>query len=197
MILLTAVFQYTFCNAMIYHNSTLTQTGPNWTLISGFSEGQTASGKENFKNSVEWVHPLDLHYVCKGIQGWPKIILQVSCLDSIGRSWVVGYGCCALPSTPGYHTIKVPCWVPAATTVTERLKQYFIGGGHELTQTDIINLGSDRFDRFIEIIFNKKKIDTIFFCLNRFKLITQSKGEIKLNICIVLRNLTQFGVEYK
>ncbi|XP_046961079.1 B9 domain-containing protein 2-like isoform X2 [Vanessa cardui] len=150
------------------------QTGPNWTLISGLSEGQTAAGKENFKKNIDWVHPLDLHYVCKGIQGWPKIILQVSCLDSFGRSWVVGYGCCALPSTPGYHTIKVPCWVPAATTVTERLKQYFIGGGHELTQTDIINLGSDR-----------------------FKLITQSKGEIKLNICIVLRNLTQFGVEYK
>lgn len=76
--------------------------------------------------------------------GWPKIILQVSCLDAVGRSWIVGYGCCTIPSTPGYHTIKVPCWVPAATTVTERLKQFFIGGAHELAQTDLINLGSDR-----------------------------------------------------
>lgn len=76
--------------------------------------------------------------------GWPKIILQVSCLDAVGRSWIVGYGCCTIPSTPGYHTIKVPCWVPAATTVTERLKQFFIGGAHELAQKDLINLGSDR-----------------------------------------------------
>lgn len=46
--------------------------GPNWTLLSGHCEGQTVSGKENFTNHVDWVHPIDLHYVCKGIQG--KII---------------------------------------------------------------------------------------------------------------------------
>lgn len=73
------------------------------------------------------------------------MILQVSCLDSIGRSWVVGYGSCNIPSSPGHHTVQVSCWAPAATTVTDKLRQIFIGGSHELTQTDLVNLGSDRF----------------------------------------------------
>lgn len=78
------------------------------------------------------------------ITGWPKLVLQVSCLDSIGRSWVVGYSCCSLPSAPGQHVIQVPCWAPVATTLTDRIRQYFLGGSHQLIETDIINLGKDR-----------------------------------------------------
>ncbi|XP_052747362.1 pyruvate kinase isoform X2 [Bicyclus anynana] len=147
---------------------------PNWSLISGYSEGQTISAKADYKKNVIWNQPIDLHYVSKGIQGWPKIVLQVNCLDSLGRSWIVGYGSCNIPAAPGQHLIKVPCWVPAATTVTDKLRQMFIGGAHELSQTDIVNLGCDR-----------------------FKLNTQSKGDIELRIYIILRNFNQFGVEYK
>ncbi|XP_034829441.1 B9 domain-containing protein 2-like isoform X5 [Maniola hyperantus] len=150
------------------------QAGPNWTLISGYSECQTTSAKPDCKNNIVWNQPIDLHYVSKGIQGWPKIILQVNCLDSIGRSWILGYGSCSIPSAPGQHIIQVPCWVPAATTVTDKLRQIFIGGTHQLTQTDIVNLGSDR-----------------------FKLNTLSKGNIELKVYIILRNFNQFGVEYK
>ncbi|XP_072936622.1 B9 domain-containing protein 2-like isoform X2 [Epargyreus clarus] len=150
------------------------QTGPNWTLICGCSEGQTVSGKPDFKKSVIWAQPLNLHYVTKGIQGWPKLVLQVSCLDSVGRSWIVGYGVCNLPASPGYHRIEVPCWVPTAVTVTDKIRQYFLGGTHQLTQTDIVNLGTDR-----------------------HKLNTQSKGSVQLDIHIVLRNFIQFGIEYK
>ncbi|XP_069357518.1 pyruvate kinase-like isoform X2 [Maniola hyperantus] len=99
---------------------------------------------------------------------------KVNCLDSIGRSWILGYGSCSIPSAPGQHIIQVPCWVPAATTVTDKLRQIFIGGTHQLTQTDIVNLGSDR-----------------------FKLNTLSKGNIELKVYIILRNFNQFGVEYK
>lgn len=76
--------------------------------------------------------------------GWPKLVLQVSCLDSLGRSWIVGYSCCSLPVTPGQHNIQVPCWAPTATTLTDKLRQYFLGGSHQLLQSDIINLGTDR-----------------------------------------------------
>lgn len=44
-------------------------TGPNWTFIAGCSEGQTLSGKSNYENYVVWSHPIDVHYVTKGIQG--------------------------------------------------------------------------------------------------------------------------------
>lgn len=70
--------------------------------------------------------------------------MQVSCLDEIGRSWVVGYGSSSIPAVPGFHRIEIPCWVPAATTITDKLRQDFIGGSNQLTDTDIIYLGSDR-----------------------------------------------------
>ncbi|XP_038222570.1 B9 domain-containing protein 2 [Zerene cesonia] len=150
------------------------QAGPNWTLLSGSSEGQTSSGVPNTEKCVVWAHPLDLHFVTKGIQGWPKILLHINCLDSLGRSWVLGYGYSTLPTAPGFHTLKVPCWIPAATSISDKIRQYFIGGSHQLSKTDIISLGNDR-------------------C----KLNTLSKGIIELNVCVVLRNFTQFGVEYK
>lgn len=77
-------------------------------------------------------------------QGWPKLVLQVSCLDSFTRSWIVGYSCCSLPAVPGHHSIKVSCWVPQATNLTDRIRQYFLGGSHQLLQSDLINLGLDR-----------------------------------------------------
>ncbi|KAM3964842.1 B9 domain-containing protein 2-like [Aphomia sociella] len=147
---------------------------PNWTILSGCPEGQTTSGIPDYNKSVIWAHPLDIHYITKGIQGWPKLVAQVSCLDSLGRSWIVGYSCCSLPVAPGQHTLQIPCWEPVATTLTDRIKQYFLGGSHQLLQKDIINLGTDR-----------------------FKLKTKSKGSIKLQIDLILRNFTHFGVEYK
>ncbi|RVE49622.1 hypothetical protein evm_005754 [Chilo suppressalis] len=150
------------------------QAGPNWTVISGCSEGQTVTGKPDYRKQVVWAQPLDIHYITKGLQGWPKLVLQVSCLDSIGRAWIVGYSCCSLPVVPGHHVLDVPCWLPSATTLTDRIREYFLGGSLQLLNTDIINLGTDR-----------------------FKLKTQSKGSIKLSIDIILRNFSQFGVEYK
>ncbi|CAH1644929.1 unnamed protein product [Spodoptera littoralis] len=150
------------------------QAGPNWTVVSGCPEGQTVTGKVDHDRTVVWSHPLDIHYVTKGVQGWPKLLVQVSCLDSIGRSWIVGYGCCSLPAVPGPHTIQVNCWVPATTSITDRIRQYFLGGSHQLIQSDIVNLG-----------------------LNRFKLKTQSKGSVQLQVTLLLRNFSQFGVEYK
>lgn len=78
------------------------------------------------------------------LSGWPKLIFQVFCLDAFGRAWVVGYGVCSLPSVPGAHTLQVPCWIPSATTLTDRIQQYFLGGSQQLMQSDIISLGADR-----------------------------------------------------
>ncbi len=33
-----------------------------------------------------WAHPIDVHYSTKGIQGWPKIKLQVWHQDMFGRN---------------------------------------------------------------------------------------------------------------
>lgn len=44
-------------------------SGPNWTLISGYSEGQTATAKADYNGSVIWAQPLDALFITKGIQG--------------------------------------------------------------------------------------------------------------------------------
>lgn len=129
--------------------------------------------------------------------GWPKINFQVSCLDSLGRSWIVGYGCCSIPTTPGNYAVKVPCWSPAPTTITDRLRQYFLGGSHQITQTDVISLGVDRYVFHILFLISSLIVLPYFFLIPRYKLTTQSKGNIELNIDIIFRNFTQFGVEYK
>lgn len=43
--------------------------GSNWTVISGFPEGQTVSGKPEHNKIVIWSQPLDIHFITKGIQG--------------------------------------------------------------------------------------------------------------------------------
>lgn len=149
------------------------QSGPNWTSICGSPEGQTVSSSSVNGDTV-WGHPIDLHYVTRGIQGWPKLLLQVAQLDTLNRCWLVGYSCCNIPSTPGHHYIKVPCWVPSAVSITDKLRQYFLGGSHQLVKPDALLLGSDR-----------------------FKLKTQSKGNVIVKLDIILRNFNQFGVEYK
>ncbi|KAL4708140.1 hypothetical protein ACJJTC_009919 [Scirpophaga incertulas] len=150
------------------------QAGPNWTIVGGIPESQTISAKPDYTKTAIWAQSLDVHYVTRGIQGWPKLVLQIGCLDSLGRTWTVGYSCCTLPAVPGHHVIEVSCWLPTATSLTDRIREYFLGGSHQLLHSDIINIGIDR-----------------------YKLKTISKGTVELNIDIILRNFAQFGVEYK
>ncbi|XP_047986852.1 B9 domain-containing protein 2-like isoform X3 [Leguminivora glycinivorella] len=64
------------------------QSGPNWTVISGCSEGQTVSAKPDHENKVVWTQPLDIHYITKGVQGWPKLVLQVQITYRVQRQHI-------------------------------------------------------------------------------------------------------------
>lgn len=33
-----------------------------------------------------WAHPIDLHYVCRGLLGWPKLHFQIWSQDVHGRN---------------------------------------------------------------------------------------------------------------
>ena len=43
-------------------------------------------------------HPLDVHYAVKGIDGWPRVRIEVYGVDSYGRIELAGYGCCIIPT---------------------------------------------------------------------------------------------------
>ncbi|XP_077292604.1 B9 domain-containing protein 2 [Arctopsyche grandis] len=150
------------------------QGGPNWRVISGNTEGQTLADSPLYEGPAIWSHPIDVHFSSKGIQGWPKIQLQVYCLDYIGRYWIKGYAVVSVPCSPGLHTIETPCWAPASTSIYERVSQYFLGGGNQLLSPDVLYTGKDR-----------------------YKLKTHSEGLVKLRLEVILKDFIKYGVEYK
>ena len=66
-------------------------------------QGQTQCTKPLEGELVPWGHPLDVHYSCRGITGWPKLQIQVWGQDMFGRVSILGYGFCHVPASPGMY----------------------------------------------------------------------------------------------
>ena len=56
-------------------------------MLSGLKEGQTQVDNSEVGDTSYFSHPVDLHYATRGLQGWPKLYVQVFHQDSFGR-WV-------------------------------------------------------------------------------------------------------------
>ncbi|KAB5548961.1 hypothetical protein PHYPO_G00061690 [Pangasianodon hypophthalmus] len=147
------------------------QTGGAWRLLSGLKEGQTQVDIPQIGEMAYWSHPIDLHYSTKGLQGWPKLHLQVWHQDSFGRCQLYGYGYCHVPSSPGQHRLQCVTWRPVGTW-QEQLAQMFVGGGPQLRSSDLIYSGADR-----------------------YRLHTEAMGTVELELCIILRHFERYGVE--
>lgn len=103
--------------------------------------------------------------------GWPKIHFQVWHQDSFGRNELYGYGFCHIPTSPGIHNIECPTWRPAGT-FREQISQFFIGGGPQLKNPDLIYNGGERYN-----------------------LHTIAMGKVHLQLGIILRNFDKYGIE--
>lgn len=90
--------------------------------------------------------------------------------DSLNRSEIFGYGVAHLPCKAGFHILSVPVWRPVGCN-TEELQRQFLGGGYEITNFDALAAGAER-----------------------YKLLTSGTGVIRLELSIILRNLSKFGV---
>ncbi|XP_046675272.1 B9 domain-containing protein 2 [Homalodisca vitripennis] len=145
--------------------------GSGWKLIEGHKEGQTQIDNPDFENFTYWCHPVDVHYATKGIQGWPKLHFQVYHYDEHGRSELCGYGVCHLPTSPGTHRLECCTWRPIGT-YKEEFQQYFLGGGVQLQDPELVYSGC-----------------------NRYKLHTQTMGTVHVEMSIILRNFEKFGIE--
>jgi B9 domain-containing protein 2 len=62
------------------------QTGRSWELIEGQDEGQTQVDAPEDGGMAVWGHPVDAHYVCRGLSGWPKLHFQIWSQDMHGRN---------------------------------------------------------------------------------------------------------------
>ncbi|XP_066559844.1 B9 domain-containing protein 2 [Amia ocellicauda] len=147
-------------------------TGGAWRLLSGLREGQTQVDSPQTGDTAYWSHPIDLHYTTKGLQGWPKLHLQVWSEDWLGRCQLCGYGFLHLPSSPGPHRLRCPTWLPLGGTWPERLAHSFVGGGPQLRSPDLVYTGAQR-----------------------YRLHTAAAGTVELELAVALRHFDRYGVE--
>lgn len=145
--------------------------GGAWKLLAGNKEGQTQVDNPQNEEFAAWCHPVDLHYATKGLQGWPRLHVQVWHQDGFGRNELFAYGFVHIPSSPGLHSIECTTWKPNGT-LKEELTQYFVGGCLQLKSPDMIYSGADR-----------------------YKLHTVAMGKVHVQLNIILRNFDKFGIE--
>lgn len=148
------------------------QLGGGWRVVEGLSEGQTQADQPESGERVTWCHPIDLHLSTRGIQGWPRLLLQVYRQDDFGRVDLCGYGIIHIPTRPGHHTLTCPTWRPTGT-LTEELRRAFLGGGPQLLSTEFMHSA-----------------------LERYRLHTIPSGSVHLELGILLRNFEKHGVMY-
>ena len=141
--------------------------GKSWSLLEGDVNGQTQFSYQESGIKSTWNHPIDLHFACASIQGWPRLQLKLWELDQYGRCLVTGYGFAHLPSSPGnfinvinycnkpvklfdnnsnmfshcfilgFHEISVACWRPAGSFL-EEMRAFFLGTSAGLADEDLI-----------------------------------------------------------
>lgn len=153
--------------------------GSCWTLLEGFSEGQTALSTASTSLTDDkgdqkhpWSHPIDVHYSTKGLQGWPKIELHVWGVDWLGKCNISAYGFINLPMKPGFHELTCYTWRPVGD-FRRRLIDYVTGYRmHLVDPADIISNG-----------------------LNRHVIQSMSMGTVKLELNVVLKGFEKYGVE--
>lgn len=117
-------------------------------------------------------HPVDLHFACTGLEGWPKIMVEVWSHDSFGRNVLAGYGCCYVPTSPGMHHVDCVTWLPSGS-MWDRLKATFLGTSPSLNHPEIV-----------------------YSDIDRLELNTHTSGTIHLDLQILLLDFKHHGVEF-
>lgn len=145
------------------------KVGENWTLIQGISSGETFQSSAPYKSTIPLEHPFDLNYSCKSIRGWPKLLIEVWQVDTMGRNSIAGYGQITVPSAPGEYLLEIVCWRPKAG-----LFDRMIGAHPELLYKDVLVSSN-----------------------SRFGMKTESTGIVKLEISVLLKDFQNHGMKMK
>jgi B9 domain-containing protein 2 len=107
--------------------------GPGWTVLDGVPSGQTQTAEIDRSSEVQlgggaaWGHPLDVHYACSALTGWPQLVVTLWAQDNFSRNEIVGYGVARVPTSPGAHALEVATWRPLGSA-SQELSAFFLGG---------------------------------------------------------------------
>lgn len=83
-----------------------------------------------------------------------------------------GYGLVTVPTCPGRHIFDCYTWRPLGS-LRDNFVQFFLGGGSQV--------------KYPDLIFSPER---------RYKLSTEAMGVVTFELDLVLKNFTNYGVEY-
>ncbi len=146
------------------------EAGSNFRVLQGKTQGQTHCDTPFDGEMAVLAHPLDVHYALKGVDGWPRLQLEVFGVDIYGRIELLGYGCAIVPTTAGTHEVRCSTWRPCGS-MREQFSTYFLGGVPRLKHKELIATPVDR-----------------------FRLQTEPSGDIHLSLSVVPKDFARYGV---
>lgn len=156
---------------IFFYKFLITDLGSGWKFLEGITEAQTQIDTSSNLGFACWSHPIDIHLATKGIQGWPKLVLEVWHRDQLDRCSLISYGVVNIPSQPGYSKLTCKTWRPIGSIV-DRLVNLFSG--------ETLQLADESFIHSHE---------------HRLNLQTESMGNVELQLNIILKDFDKFGVE--
>ena len=119
--------------------------GNNWQLLDGNDSGETFyDSSAHLQDLSVFEHPINVHYSCKSVTGWPRIYVEVWGVDEYGRHTIYGYGVVSVPCSPGNYNLEIPMWRPEGTTF-QKFASLFLGANPELSYTNVVLSANDRF----------------------------------------------------
>jgi B9 domain-containing protein 2 len=148
----------------------------HWDLLDGDVRGKSHVDYPMDDGFSVWAHPIDVHFSCRSLQGWPRILFTVWKLDTFGTSDLAGYGFVHVPTSPGCHTVECNTWRPIGSS-SEEWKSFYLGGLPRLRKTSL----DVRYAKAWE---------------QRCHLTTVASGKIHVQLDVILKHFGEEGVEW-
>lgn len=148
-------------------------SGSLWKFIEGESEGQTATDSNRLDLKSVFSHPIDLHLTARGIQGFPKLTVEVFSVNSLKQFYPVGVGFTYVPTKPGFHKIFIATWKISPLSLFDSIKEKFFTGGFTIIKKDLISSG-----------------------IERYKLSTISSGIVEVNLSLVFKHFRKYNIHF-
>ena len=148
----------------------------HWDLLDGDLRGKSHVDYPMDDGFSVWAHPIDVHFSCRSLQGWPRVLFTVWKLDSFGMSDLAGYGFLHVPTSPGCHTIECPTWRPVGTD-KEEFHAFFLGGNPRLKRENFDVLYAKAWEQ-------------------RCHLTTIASGKVHVQLDVILKHFGEEGGEW-
>uniref|UniRef100_A0A182WLW1 Tectonic-1-3 N-terminal domain-containing protein n=1 Tax=Anopheles minimus TaxID=112268 RepID=A0A182WLW1_9DIPT len=145
------------------------QYGSSWKAIEGHTEGQSCCSTSRIEQRSDFSTPIDLHLVTRGLQGWPKLHVEVYAVNALQHYWPVGYGFAFVPVCPGQHRVRIATWKVSSARVADTVREKFHTGGFSLAKSDIAFTG-----------------------IERYKLLTKTAGSVELDLMLIFKHFAEY-----